>query len=454
MEEYSELINWLQNNKCLTRGKLSAKNTTKENIILAKRKIKETTSFLPTETSITYRLRVLFQGINKKNILCPVCGNLRSWGNIQRGFEITCKNRDQEHKNFINQNKQKLYKKTCLEKYGDEVPGNTKLIQDKKKKTCLKNWGVEHSSQSATIQSKIEETMLIRYGVRHSGQSKILLEKMYKTNLKRYGFKIVSKANGKNLNNLRKLIRDKYSLKIVTDENIKQFLKETYLNSDSSINNDKMIKDLNCHNIYSTEIFNKFKIPFKHKKGRSRFEDQTVGFIETLDPQTEIITNSRKILSNGELDIYLPEYNLAIEINGLAFHSEGPSKWSAINNLENNPEKHLYKFNACKEQGIELLQVFNELATFEHLAFEKLLAFKMGKLKWPTGQRWYPAEIIYDLLNGWPEHLLEMGYKIQEQLPPEEHWFNLNTKRLLEEGNFKEGHRKFYDCGYLRLTKN
>jgi G:T-mismatch repair DNA endonuclease (very short patch repair protein) len=36
----------------------------------------------------------------------------------------------------------------------------------------------------------------------------------------------------------------------------------------------------------------------------------------------EIIRNDRTVLNGKELDIYLPDYNLAIEFNGLYWHSE------------------------------------------------------------------------------------------------------------------------------------
>jgi len=107
---------------------------------------------------------------------------------------------------------------------------------------------------------------------------------------------------------------------------------------------------------------------------------------------------------------------------------------------DSNPERHRRKLKACLEKGIDLVQVFNEVATFEQLAFEKLLAYKMGKLKWPTNQRWYPHTITYDLLNGWPDHLIEIGYEIQEVLPPVAHEFMLNKDP-----------RKYYDAGSLVL---
>lgn len=62
-----------------------------------------------------------------------------------------------------------------------------------------------------------------------------------------------------------------------------------------------------------------------------------------------IVTNTRKIITPKELDIYLPELNLAIELNGTYWHS---SKFV-------ERQQHYTKYLACKEKGITLLQFWD-----------------------------------------------------------------------------------------------
>ena len=60
--------------------------------------------------------------------------------------------------------------------------------------------------------------------------------------------------------------------------------------------------------------------------------------------------SNRKILSGYELDLFLPEYNLAIEVNGIYWHSiERACK----------PEFHNLKLELCEEKGIRLLQFYD-----------------------------------------------------------------------------------------------
>ena len=64
------------------------------------------------------------------------------------------------------------------------------------------------------------------------------------------------------------------------------------------------------------------------------------------------IKNSKKILkSKQELDIYVPEKNIAIEYNGTRWHSELFGK---------DRKYHLNKLNECKEQNINLIQIFED----------------------------------------------------------------------------------------------
>lgn len=66
----------------------------------------------------------------------------------------------------------------------------------------------------------------------------------------------------------------------------------------------------------------------------------------------EYIGNDRKILGGKELDFYIPKQNLAIEYNGLFWHTEGM----------NNKTKysHLEKLEQCKKRGIKLIQIFED----------------------------------------------------------------------------------------------
>lgn len=79
----------------------------------------------------------------------------------------------------------------------------------------------------------------------------------------------------------------------------------------------------------------------------SKYEEEISNSLKGL----EIQQRNRKLLNGKEIDIYLPQYKLGIEFNGLYWHSE-----------ENGKDKdyHLNKLNMCNENGIELIQIFED----------------------------------------------------------------------------------------------
>ena len=70
------------------------------------------------------------------------------------------------------------------------------------------------------------------------------------------------------------------------------------------------------------KVFKKFNIKYNRFYGVSRYEKEITEFLKE-HYQGEIITNTRSIISPYELDIYIPEKNLAVEFNGMLWHSYG-----------------------------------------------------------------------------------------------------------------------------------
>lgn len=81
---------------------------------------------------------------------------------------------------------------------------------------------------------------------------------------------------------------------------------------------------------------------------RSKAEVELSEWVESLG--LEVQTNTRNILKGIELDLYIPEKALAVEYNGLYWHSEwNHDKWY-----------HHNKWKKCKEAGIQLIQIWED----------------------------------------------------------------------------------------------
>ena len=81
----------------------------------------------------------------------------------------------------------------------------------------------------------------------------------------------------------------------------------------------------------------------------SHKENEIYNFIK--EKLTDVKQNDRKIINGKELDIYIPSKQIAIEYNGLRWHSEEfvKDKWY-----------HLNKTLECNNKGIKLLQIFED----------------------------------------------------------------------------------------------
>jgi len=92
---------------------------------------------------------------------------------------------------------------------------------------------------------------------------------------------------------------------------------------------------------------------YHRNDGTSIGEKEVLNFIKSVLPNDEIIENTRRIIPPKHLDIYIPSKNIAIEYNGLYWHSEQSPGYS-------NPKYHLNKTNECEKKDIKLIHVFED----------------------------------------------------------------------------------------------
>lgn len=83
----------------------------------------------------------------------------------------------------------------------------------------------------------------------------------------------------------------------------------------------------------------------------------------------EVLTNRRDVINGMELDIYLPAFKVAIEYNGLYWHTEEMGK---------DRTYHYNKWLKTKEKGIQLIQIWEDewLANPERI--KNMLLHKLG----------------------------------------------------------------------------
>ena len=98
----------------------------------------------------------------------------------------------------------------------------------------------------------------------------------------------------------------------------------------------------------------------------SKPEKEIIDFLKVLN--IDLIENDRDLLSGKEIDIYMPEYKLGIEFDGLYYHS----------NIFLNKKYHLNKTEECEKQGIRLLHIFEDEWYYKKEIIKSIIKSKLG----------------------------------------------------------------------------
>jgi len=299
--------------------------------------------------------------------LCSICKNETNFISINRGYRKFCsseclsksddiknkrKNTMLERYGVENAAQSKFLmdkqRRTCLKNYGYENPSKSEEIKNKKRITCLENYGVENPLQSDKVKEKTKKTMLNKYGVENPFQSEEIKNKIKKTNLKKYNTENLFQS-GEIKEKIKKTNFNKMLEKII---NLFNFLNLELISNYKHSRESIKLKCLKCNTIFETNYFyiqqGYGKCPNCFPKYKSIEENKINYFVKSFN--FKIIENSRDIISPYELDLYIPDEKLAIEFNGLYWHSE---QFKTKN-------YHLNKTESCEKQDIKLIHIFED----------------------------------------------------------------------------------------------
>lgn len=101
----------------------------------------------------------------------------------------------------------------------------------------------------------------------------------------------------------------------------------------------------------------------------SRAERELAQFVSQMAKDTAVETSCRSVIPPYELDIYIPEKNIAIEFNGLYWHSEACIE---------DTNYHYNKWKMCADQGIQLITVWEDEWRDKQEIVKSMLAHKLG----------------------------------------------------------------------------
>jgi len=270
-------------------------------------------------------------------------------------------------------------KQTSISKYGCEYPAQNDQIKDKIKKTNLLKYGTNSylsteenrikmidyfKNNKEKIVQKRQKTNLIKYGCEHPAQNDEIKQKTKDTNLKLYGSK-----NGINKEKYFKTLVNNFKNKY----NNVNFLKIDHKNQLVTLHCDK------CNENYSIN-FGLFRDRYLRKNLDICVLCNPIGSFSTSNEEKEllnfikenykgIIKTNIKLIKKYELDIYLPELNLAFEFNGVYWHNE----------LNKPNNYHKDKTETFLKKGIQLIHIYEDDWIHKNDIIKSMILNKLNK---------------------------------------------------------------------------
>jgi len=254
---------------------------------------------------------------------------------------------------------QEKRKETCLEKYDVDNVSKIEEVKQKIENTNLEKRGVKSSFQCAEVKSKTKDTLLYKYGVTNPSKHRPFVEKREDTMLSRYGYK-----------NSMHVIKFKNVISLKLKDKFLETFDERLELLNLRLFDTEYIDATYKHNWICTKCKSEFQSSWWYiQQGKlcptcypplsntSKAEEEVYQFIKNiLSDSIEIKRGIRSIIPPKELDIFIPSKNIAIEYNGLYWHSE----MFKYNNTKDLIMYHLNKTIECEKKGIRLIHIFED----------------------------------------------------------------------------------------------
>jgi len=256
---------------------------------------------------------------------CPTCNKyVKFIGTLRHGYSkycsIGCLNKSDEHKN-----------KTRI--------------------TSIKYFGINNPMKDDNIKNKQIATLIKNYGVNNPMKIKSVIDDRNRNIEIGEEFNIKRMLNRINDNTITYIKHD-----LVENDNVNFHC--------SNCGNDFKINS----NLLTSRISNNTTICTVCNKNKSfsKIQKSLEDFITSLGVNYE--SKNRTILNGMEIDTYLLDNKLGIEIDGLFWHS----------NKFKNKNYHLNKTEECEKQGIQLLHIFEDEWLHKKEIVKSIIKSKLG----------------------------------------------------------------------------
>lgn len=238
--------------------------------------------------------------------------------------------------------RQKHTVSTVQNNHGVDYVFQDEAFKEHSKQVSINKYGVANPAKSKEVKDKIKKTYRENYGVDHPRKLKEVIDKQKRTLSERYGTPYPRMTDS-----------SKYSIyeKFQNDPNT--FIQETFTEHPTV---SQLMNECGVNYTTVVNIIHQFGCEDMIKWATYSLEEEVKTFIQSIST-IDVIMHDRSIITPYELDLYIPEFKLAIECNPTATHN------SSIQDPWGGPPKaehyHQTKSKLCREKGVQLIHVFS-----------------------------------------------------------------------------------------------
>jgi hypothetical protein len=244
-------------------------------------------------------------------------------------------------------------------------------LRETGEKTSMKLYGVKHALQNKEIHDRQQRTTMDRNGTINM----FSLEKTKLTNIKVYGFENAAKNRGIiekiQVSNKRTSMRIANEKLAKFEMSIVEYLPQTqtyklkcdrcggeFIAAGCTVNSKLRM------NIDPCIICNRSVISMS-----SNLEKQIANFVIENYEANEILLNCKSVLKKSEIDIYVKDLKIGIEVNGTYWHSE----------MEKSEEYHFDKSQRALSSGIRIFNVWEDDWNLKPAIVKSMILNWLGK---------------------------------------------------------------------------
>ncbi|MCS7317756.1 MAG: hypothetical protein NZZ41_05550 [Candidatus Dojkabacteria bacterium] len=403
--------------------------------------------------------------IHKKTFICDLSKKEKIFINFKKGYSSFCDKNTKIcicYKDFLSKHSRK--------NFGHDDIKKKDIIRKKINETMLKKHGVINPSHNKSIVMKRKQTNIEKYGISCNLQLKEIREKAIKSNIEKYGKiyplqneeirkkafeSFVKKYNVENPFFVDD-IRRKFETTMIERYGVDNFSKIGLLEVKDKIFNknwlydeyvvkkktgEQIAKDLGLSKSFVCKILKK---NFKIRKTNKTFPESEIECFLKEHFKFNVDRNKRKLIYPYEIDIFIPEKNIAIEYCGLFWHSE----------RQKQKEYHRKKLEKCIQKKLKLITLFsNEWMHDRERTQQKLIWILEGNEYKIYEEEIGKEEILVD--RRWTEgtFLLDFGYELIETLPEKRWGIDDKNENIYEINDDIEFKNFIWDCGWHRYKK-